>query len=137
MEEQLAPRDPGFARDPEAVKRGMKGASSAVPPMQEVSQALQQMLPRDGQSVSPQDLDELKKQEQAQRDISEELQRARKDLSEVGKKVPIFGPQHEQMLQEAQDGMGRAQERLRGGEARGGPGGGGEGRREVSHVPES
>jgi len=119
MEEQLAQRYPMYARDPEAVKRGMKGASSAVPPMQEVSQALQQMLPRDGQSVSPQDLDELKKQEQAQRDISEELQRARKDLSEVGKKVPIFGPQHEQMLQEAQDGMGRAQERLGRGEPRG------------------
>jgi hypothetical protein len=119
MEEQLAQRYPMYARDPEAVKRGMKGASSAVPPMQEVSQALQQMLPRDGQSVSPQDLDEMRKQEQAQREISEELQRARRDLSEVGKKVPIFGPQHEQMLQEAQDGMGRAQERLGRGEPRG------------------
>jgi hypothetical protein len=118
MEEQLAQRYPTYARDPESVKKGMKGASSAVPPMQEVSQALQQMLPRDGQSVSPQDLEELKKQEQAQRDISEELQRARKDLAEVGKRVPIFGPQHEQMLQEAQDGMGRAQERLGRGEPR-------------------
>jgi hypothetical protein len=118
MEEQLAQRYPGFARDPEAVHRGMKGASTAVPPMQEVAQALQQMLPRDGQSVSPQELDELRSQEQAQKDIGQELQQARKDLSEVGKKVPIFGPQHEQMLQEAQDGMGRAQERLGRGEPR-------------------
>ncbi|MFL5247778.1 MAG: DUF4175 family protein [Myxococcales bacterium] len=119
MEEQLAQRYPGFARDPEAVKRGMKGAQTAVPPMQEVSQALQQMLPRDGQSVSPQDQEELRKQEQAQREISNELSQARKDLQDVGRRVPIFGPQHEQMLQEAQDGMGRAQERLGRGEPRG------------------
>src|SRR5207248_111587 len=72
-----------------------------------------------GRALDAGNFDELKKQEQAQRDISEELQRARKDLSEVGKKVPIFGPQHEQMLQEAQDGMGRAQERLGRGEPRG------------------
>jgi myosin heavy subunit len=119
MEQQLSQRYPGFARDPESVKKGLSGAASAVPPLQEVSQALQQLLPRDGQSMTPQQLQQLLDQEREQREISEQLQQARDQLSEVGKRVPIFGPQHEQMLQEAQDGMGRAQERLGRGEPRG------------------
>src|SRR3954462_4518763 len=119
MEEQLAERYPGFARDPEAVKRGMKGAQTGVPPMQEVSQALQQMLPRDGQSVSPQDQEELRKQEQAQRDISNELSQARKDRQAAGRPVPFCGPHPGPVLEAARDGMGRPPERLGRAEPRG------------------
>src|SRR5207245_2207733 len=45
------------------------------------------------------------------------------ELGEVGKRLPIFGPQHEQMLQQAQDGMSGAEQHLHRGEARGGQAG--------------
>jgi Domain of unknown function (DUF4175) len=119
MEQQLSQRYPGFSRDPEAVRKGLSGASGAIPPLQEVSQALQQLLPHDGQQATSQQIQQMLDQEKEQRDVSGKLQEARNQLGEVGKRVPIFGPQHEQMLQEAQDGMGRAQERLGRGEPRG------------------
>jgi hypothetical protein len=59
------------------------------------------------------------KQQAEQRQIGDELQQAREQLSQVGRKVPVFGPQHEQMLQQAQEGMGRAEQKLGQGEPRG------------------
>jgi hypothetical protein len=118
MEEQLAQRYPGFVRDPEAVKRGMKGVQGAAPPLREVVSELEQTMPR-GQPLSPEQMQEMFRQQAEQRKIGEDLQQARNQLGEVGRKVPIFGPQHEQMLQQAQEGMGRAEQRLGQGEPRG------------------
>ena len=118
MEEQLAQRYPGFVRDPEAVKRGMKGVQGAAPPLREVVSELEQTMPR-GEPLTPQQMEEMLRQQAEQRKIGEDLQQARNQLGEVGRKVPIFGPQHEQMLQQAQEGMGRAEQRLGQGEPRG------------------
>jgi myosin heavy subunit len=118
MEEQLAQRYPGFVRDPDSVRRGMKGAQAAAPPLRDVVSELEQAIPR-GEPLSPQQMQELMKQQAEQRQIGEDLQQARNQLGDVGRKVPIFGPQHEQMLQQAQEGMGRAEQRLGQGEPRG------------------
>ena len=118
MEEQLAQRYPGFVRDPEAVKRGMKGVQAASPPLRDVVSELEQTMPR-GEPLNPQQMEEMLKQQAEQRKIGEDLQQARNQLGEVGRRVPIFGPQHEQMLQQAQEGMGRAEQRLGQGEPRG------------------
>ena len=118
MEEQLAQRYPGFVRDPEAVRRGMKGVQSASPPLREIVSELEQTMPR-GEPLTPQQMEEILRQQADQRRIGEDLQQARNQLGEVGRKVPIFGPQHEQMLQQAQEGMGRAEQRLGQGEPRG------------------
>jgi len=118
MEEQLAQRYPGFVRDPDSVRRGMKGAQTAAPPLRDVVSELEQAIPR-GEPLTPQQMQELMKQQADQRQIGDELQQARNQLGEVGRKVPIFGPQHEQMLQQAQEGMGRAEQRLGQGEPRG------------------
>jgi hypothetical protein len=96
----------------------MKGAQTAAPPLRDVVSELEQAIPR-GEPLTPQQMQELMKQQAEQRQIGDELQQARNQLGEVGKKVPIFGPQHEQMLQQAQDGMGRAEQRLGQGEPRG------------------
>src|SRR5947209_6156555 len=111
MEEQLAQRYPGFVRDPDSVRRGMKGVQSAAPPLREVVSELEQAIPR-GEPLSPQQMQEMLKQQAEQRQIGDELQQARNQLGEVGRKVPIFGPEHEQMLQQAQEGMGRAEQRV-------------------------
>jgi len=118
MEEQLAQRYPGFVRDPEAVKRGMKGVQSAAPPLRDVVSELEQTMPR-GEPSTPQQMEEMLRQQAEQKKIGDDLQQARNQLGEVGRKVPIFGPQHEQMLQQAQEGMGRAEQRLGQGEPRG------------------
>jgi myosin heavy subunit len=118
MEEQLAQRYPGFVRDPESVKRGMKGAQGAAPPLREVVSELGQTMPR-GEPLTPQQMEEMQKQQAEQKKIGDDLQQAREQLGQVGRKVPIFGPQHEQMLQQAQEGMGRAEQRLGQGEPRG------------------
>jgi hypothetical protein len=118
MEEQLAQRYPGFVRDPDAVKRGMKGAQTAAPPLRDVVSELEQAIPR-GEPLTPEQMQEMLKQQAEQRQIGDDLQQARNQLGEVGKKVPIFGPEHEQMLQQAQEGMGRAEQRLGQGEPRG------------------
>src|SRR5438067_2553557 len=118
MEEQLAQRYPGFVRDPEAVKRGMKGVQGAAPPLREVVSELEQTMPR-GEPLTPQQMEEMLRQQAEQKKIGDDLQQAREQLGQVGKKVPIFGPQHEQMLQQAQEGMGRAEQRLGQGEPRG------------------
>src|SRR5207237_4345990 len=118
MEEQLAQRYPGFVREPEAVKRGMKGVQGAAPPLREVVSELEQTMPR-GEPLTPQQMEEMLRQQAEQKKIGDDLQQAREQLGQVGKKVPIFGPQHEQMLQQAQEGMGRPEQRLGQGEPRG------------------
>src|SRR5260370_16752075 len=61
----------------------------------------------------------MRGQAQDQQRIKDQLGRVRDQLNEVGKKAPILGPGQEQMLQQAQDGMGQAEHRLTRGEPRG------------------
>ncbi|HMC35496.1 MAG TPA: DUF4175 family protein, partial [Myxococcales bacterium] len=89
MEEQLAQRYPGFVRDPEAVKRGMKGVQSAAPPLRDVVSELEQTMPR-GEPSTPQQMEEMLRQQAEQKKIGDDLQQARNQLGEVGRKVPIF-----------------------------------------------
>jgi hypothetical protein len=119
IEDQFAHRSPAFSRDPAGVRRALKGASGAAAPLSEVAAQLRNALPREGQGLSPAAQRELREQQGEQRAIKEGMQGVRDKLSEVGKKMPIFGPAHEQMLQEAQDGMAQAEERLGQGEPRG------------------
>lgn len=119
MEDQVAQRYPGFARDPAAVHKSLNGATSALPPMNEVARKLQEMLPKEGEGLSAEQLQRLRGQAGEQRDLKDQLGQVRDQLAEVGKKAPIFGPQHERMLQEAQEGMGQAEQRLGRGEPRG------------------
>jgi hypothetical protein len=123
MEDQLAQRYPGYARDPGAVRRGVTGAAGAQPPLQEIAQELRQALPREGQGMSEEQLQRLRQQAEKQAGLKDQLGQVREQLGQVGKKVPIFGPQHEEMLQQAQEGMGQAQQRLGRGEPRGGQAG--------------
>ncbi len=119
MEDQVAQRYPGFSRDPGGVRKGLRGATDAQQPLQEIVQALQDALPREGQGMSQEQLQRLRQQAQEQGKLKEQLGKVRDQLGEVGKKVPIFGPQHDQMLQEAQQGMQGAEQRLYRGEPRG------------------
>ena len=123
MEDQVAQRYPGYSRDPAGVRKGMQGAAGAQPPLQDVVQALRDALPREGQGISQEQLQKLRQQAEQQSGIKEQLGKVREQLGEVGKKVPIFGPQHEQMLQQAQEGMGQAEQKLYRGEPRGGQAG--------------
>ena len=123
MEDQLSQRYPGYQRDPVALRKGLQGAGSAQAPLAEVAQALREALPREGQGLSQEQLQKLRQQAAQQSGLAEDLGKVREQLGEVGKKVPIFGPQHEQMLQQAQEGMGQAEQRLNRGEPRGGQAG--------------
>jgi hypothetical protein len=119
MEDQVAQRYPGFSRDPAGVRKALSGSSQAQQPLREVVQALQDALPREGQGVSPEQMNRMRGQQADQGRVRDQLGKVRDQLAEVGKKAPIFGPQHEQMLQEAQEGMGQAEQRLGRGEPRG------------------
>ena len=123
MEDQLSQRYPGYQRDPAALRKGLEGAGGAQAPLSEVAQALREALPREGQGISQEQLQKLRQQAAQQSGLKEDLGKVREQLGEVGKKVPIFGPQHEQMLQQAQEGMGQAEQRLNRGEPRGGQAG--------------
>ncbi len=112
MEDQVAQRYPGFARDPAAVKKSLGAANAALPPMNEIAQKLAEALPKEEQNLSPEQMQRLKRQEGEQRDLKDQLGKVREELGEVAKKAPIFGPQHERMLQEAQSGMGEAEQKL-------------------------
>jgi hypothetical protein len=119
MEDQVAQRYPGFSRDPAGVKRALQGTAGAQQPLREVVEALQDALPREGQGTSQEQMNRMRGQQGEQQRLRDQLGKVRDQLGEVGKKAPIFGPQHEQMLQEAQDGMGQAEQRLGRGEPRG------------------
>ncbi len=119
MEDQVAQRYPGFSRDPAGVRKSLRGAGDAQQPLQEIVQELQGALPREGQGMSQEQLQRLRQQGQEQGKLKDQLAKLRDQLGEVGKKVPIFGPQHEQMLQQAQEGMNGAEQRLNRGEPRG------------------
>ena len=123
MEDQVAQRYPGFSRDPQGVRKGLDGASNAQPPLQDIAQQLRDALPREGQGMSQEQLQRLRQEAQRQAGLKDQLGQVREQLGQVGKKVPIFGPQHEQMLQQAQEGMGQAEQRLNRGEPRGGQAG--------------
>src|SRR5439155_4002188 len=68
-------------------------------------------------------LQRLRQQAQEQGRLKDPPGKVRDELGEVGKRLPIFGPQHEQMLQQAQAGMSGAEQRLYRGEPRGGQAG--------------
>ncbi len=119
MEDQVAQRFPGFGRDPGATRKALGGAVQAQPPLQDVVKALQDSLPREGQGLNPEQRQRLQKQGQEQAQLKDQLGKARAQLDEVGKKAPIFGPQHQQMLEQAQQGMGQAEQKLNRGEPRG------------------
>ena len=119
MEDQVAQRYPGFARDPQATRRSLNGASSAQPPLQDVVRELQDALPHEGQGMSEKQLQQLQQQAKEQQQLKDQLGKVRDQLSEVGKKAPIFGPQHDKMLEQAQQGMGQAKDKLGRGEPRG------------------
>jgi hypothetical protein len=119
IEDQFAQRSPGFSRDPQGVRRGLKGAQQTQQPLSEIASELRDALPRDGQGMGPEQRRELRAQAGEQKAIQEGLRGVRQKLAEVGKKVPVFGPSHEQMLQEAQGSMQQAEEKLGEGEPRG------------------
>jgi Domain of unknown function (DUF4175) len=119
MEDQVAQRYPGFSRDPAGVRKSLRGASDAQQPLQQIVQQLQEALPREGQGMSQEQMQRMRQQAQEQGRLKDQLGKIRDQLGEVGKKVPIFGPQHEQMLQQAQEGMNGAEQRLYRGEPRG------------------
>ena len=119
MEDQVAQRYPGFSRDPAGVRKSLRGATEAQEPLQEIVQRLQDSLPREGQGMSQEQTQKMRQQAQEQGRLKDQLAKLRDQLGEVGKKVPIFGPQHEQMLQQAQEGMNGAEQRLYRGEPRG------------------
>ncbi len=95
MEDQVAQRYPGFSRDPAGVRRSLRSAGDAQQPLQEIVQRLQDALPREGQGMSQEQMQRLRQQGQEQGRLKEQLAKLRDQLGEVGKKVPIFGPQHE------------------------------------------
>ena len=119
MEDHVAQRYPGFSRDPAGVRKSLRGATEAQQPLQEIVRQLQDALPREGQGTTAEQMQRLRQQGQEQGALKDKLAKVRDQLGEVGKKVPIFGPQHEQMLQQAQEGMSGAEQRLYRGEPRG------------------
>src|SRR2546428_13187893 len=123
MEDNVALRYPGFSRDPAGVRKSLRGSTDAQQPLQEIVQQLQDALPREGQGMSQEQLQRLRQQAQEQARLKDQLAKVRDELGEVGKKLPIFGPQHEQMLQQAQDGMSGPEQHLYRGEPRGGQAG--------------
>src|SRR5204863_364979 len=106
MEDHVAQRYPGFSRDPAGVRKSLRGATDAQQPLQDIVRQLQDALPREGQGMSQEQLQRLRQQGQEQGQLKEKLGKVRDQLGEVGEEVPSFGPQHEQMLQQAQEGMG-------------------------------
>jgi hypothetical protein len=119
MEDQVAQRYPNFARDPMGVRQGLEGSMKAQEPLQQIVQELQQALPREGQDLSPDQQQRLRQQAREQEQLEQRLGKVRDQLKQVGQKLPIFGPQHEQMLEQAQQGMSGAQQKLNRGEPRG------------------
>jgi hypothetical protein len=119
MEDHVAQRYPGFSRDPAGVRKSLRGAAEAQPPLQDIVRQLQDALPREGQGMSQEQMQRLRQQGQEQGRLKDQLGKVRDQLGEVGKKLPVFGPQHEQMLQQAQEGMTGAEQRLYRGEPRG------------------
>jgi hypothetical protein len=119
MEDQVAQRYPNFARDPGGVKKSLQSTGQAQQPLQQIVQELQQAMPREGQEMSPEQQQRMRSQAREQDQLRDRLGKVREQLGKVGEKVPIFGPQHEQMLEQAQQGMGQASQKLDRGEPRG------------------
>lgn len=115
VEEQLqqqGARMSGFGRDPVALRKSLQGVAQAQGPLREVVRELQDALPREGQGLGAEQQKELRAQGEEQRAIQQGFEGVRGQLDEVGKKVPVFGPRHQQMLQEAGAAMERAGQKL-------------------------
>jgi hypothetical protein len=111
---------------PFEVRKSLEAAALGEQPLREVAQALREAMPDEGGQLSPEEKQEMQSQEGEQRQIQQGMQGVRDQISEVGKKVPIFGPQHEQLLKDAQDAMDKAGGALGGREPRGAEGAEGE-----------
>jgi hypothetical protein len=123
MEDQVAQRYPNFARDPQGVRKGLQSASQAQQPLQQIVQELMQAMPREGEGMSQEQQQRMRQQAREQDQLKDRLSKVRDQLGKVGEKVPIFGPQHQEMLEQAQQGMGQASQKLDRGDPRGGQAG--------------
>ncbi len=97
---------------PVEVRKSLEAAAGANGPLRDVTQALKSAMPDEQSLASPEQRAEMQSQEAEQKEIAQGMKGVRQQMSEVGKKVPIFSPQHEQMLEQAQGAMEQASEKL-------------------------
>lgn len=119
-ERQMAQRRPSWVRDPQALEKAANDSDEVEQPVREVQRQLEKLMPQPGQEMSPQDAAKLSELSGRQGSLGKRMDDVRKRMEEVGKDVPIFTPQHEQLLKDARGAMGEAEQKLSQKDARGG-----------------
>lgn len=94
------------------VKQMMQKNRAAGQDIQKLVEALEALFPSAQNKLSPQEQQALRKQAQTQHQLEKQAQRAQQELESLAKDLPIFSPEHRQMLREAKGHMQQAAQQL-------------------------
>jgi hypothetical protein len=101
------PQPPG-QKGPLELREAGRHALQAMAPAKKVREELERLFPDPRRVLSQRDQQKLDGQSQRQRDLERQAGALRQRLQELAEKAPVFPPQSQAMLGEAQGHMGRA-----------------------------
>lgn len=85
---------------------------SARPKIEDVRKTLDEAMPNLSEMLNEAQQRQLKKDAKEQRQLKERAESLQKQMGEISKEMPVFGPEHQRMLDEAGQQMDRAADRL-------------------------
>jgi len=119
--------------DAEAVEQAGRGLEAARPPITQVIEDLEALVPNPEKLLEQAERDALSEMAELQRELAERAQGLGEQLDELSEQLPIVGPEVGEKIQDAESAMRGANERLSGLDA---PGGLGEERRALESLSE-
>jgi hypothetical protein len=99
---------PSGQKGPLELREAGRHALQAMAPAKKVREELERLFPDPRSVLSQRDQQKLEGQSQRQRDLERQAGALRQRLQELAEKAPVFPPQSQAMLGEAQGHMGRA-----------------------------
>ena len=120
-ERSLAQRTHGLfgARTPKTLN-AKDALQRARPKIEELRKALDDAMPDLSEMLNESQKRQLAKDAKEQQQLQERTEQLKKMMSEISKEMPIFGPEHERMVDEAGQQMDHAQGQLKRRDMRGG-----------------
>jgi hypothetical protein len=121
-ERDTAKQFPGLVHDAQSLEQNGSRVDRADKPMREVADDLEKLMRSARQPPTEAERQQMRDLGQKQSALQKRAEDLQQKLGEIGKKVPVFGPQQEQMLKDATSQMGESKGKLGEGDPRGASG---------------
>ncbi len=118
LERDTSRQFPGLNRDPRAIQQSGEHVGKAQRPLREVAEDLEKLMRAAKAAPTEAERRQMQELSQKQSSLQKRTGALQQQLDEIGRKMPVFGPEQGKLVQEAASQMGGAKEKLSQGEAR-------------------